>query len=211
MSIDISPAYLFEVSSKQLVKAELWDSITEHQLVDWEDQWIPARDAALQRLRMNLVDRKLWPQSRHWDWRGKAQYFVGSLANPCFCVMCDGVTQGMMILNTLPSARAASQVGKPLAYIEYLEIAPWNFMYLPSDVRRYRLVGNILMRAAIEFSLQEGFKGRIGLHSLPQSNDWYANKCGMIDLGVDAAYQNLRYFEMTPDIAQAYIAEGSKP
>jgi hypothetical protein len=211
VNVETSLAYLYESSSKQLVPAELLDAITEQQLIDWEDQWIPAREAGLERLRANRIDRKLWPQSRHWNWRGKAVEVTGSLANPCFSVVCDGFTQGMMILDTLPSARETSQAGKPLIYIDYLEIAPWNYKYLPSDVRRYQLVGSILMRAAVEVSLQEGFKGRIGLHSLPQSNDWYANKCGMIDLGVDAAKQNLRYFEMTPAIAQAYIAEGSKP
>jgi hypothetical protein len=72
-------------------------------------------------------------------------------------------------------------------------------------------VGSVLMRAAIEFSHQEGFKGRVGLHSLPQSNGWYANACGMADLGTDPDYQNLRYFEMTPEIAEAFIAKGHTP
>jgi len=29
----------------------------------------------------------------------------------------------------------------------------------------------------------------------------------MIDLGPDAAYQNLKYFEMTPDQAKAFLEE----
>ena len=54
----------------------------------------------------------------------------------------------------------------------------------------------------------EGFKGRIGLHSLPQSNNFYANKVGMTDMGQDEEYQNLRYFEMTPEQAEAFIEKG---
>lgn len=200
--------FLLETVSGQPVEAELRDAIGEQQLVDWEDQWKAALDAVVQRLRDAGVDRTHWPQSRHWDWRRKAANYSGSLANPCFCIVCDGVTQGMMILDTLSSARLDSQAGKSMIYIEYLEVAPWNRRHLEDDVPRYRSVGSILLRAAIEVSLQEGFKGRVGLHSLPQSNDWYANKCGMADLGADAGYQNLRYFEMTPEMAAAFIAKG---
>lgn len=200
--------FLLETVSGQPVEAELRDAIGEQQLVDWEDQWKAALDAVVQRLRDAGVDRTCWPQSRHWDWRRKATNYSGSLANPCFCIVCDGVTQGMMILDTLSSARLDSQAGKSMIYIEYLEVAPWNRRHLEDDVPRYRSVGSILLRAAIEVSLQEGFKGRVGLHSLPQSNDWYANKCGMADLGADAGYQNLRYFEMTPEMAAAFIAKG---
>ena len=59
--------------------------------------------------------------------------------------------------------------------------------------------------------MKTGYKGRVGLHSLPQSNGWYANVCGMADLGADAGYQNLRYFEMVPDMADAFIAKGNMP
>jgi hypothetical protein len=73
-------------------------------------------------------------------------------------------------------------------------------------------VGSLLVRAAIELSREEGFKGRIGLHSLPQSNAWYANMCGMTDLGADPGYSHqLRYFEMTPEQAEAFLAKGNTP
>lgn len=211
MSIDVSSAYLLEVATGQVVKAELWDAITDQQLIHWENKWKPAVDAAVLRLEAAGVDRSRWPQSRHWDWRRKVQDSSGSLANPSFCVMCQGTTQGMMILDTLHSARLNTQVGKSIIYIEYLEVAPWNRRGLMTNLPRYQPVGSILVRAAIEFSRQEGFKGRLGLHSLPQSNGYYANTCGMTDLGADPGYQNLRYFEMTPEMADAFIAKGHKP
>jgi hypothetical protein len=67
-----------------------------------------------------------------------------------------------------------------------------------------------MIRAAIALSEELEFKGRIGLHSLPQANSFYANTCGMSDLGMDADYQNLRYFEMTPEQAEAFIAKGTQ-
>ena len=54
-----------------------------------------------------------------------------------------------------------------------------------------------MVRTAVELSLAEGFKGRIGLHSLPQTARFYRTVCGMADLGPDPSYHNLGYFEMT--------------
>ncbi len=51
-------------------------------------------------------------------------------------------------------------------------------------------------------------KGRIGLHSLPQANSFYAYVCGMTDLGQDATYENLRYFELEPERARNFIEKG---
>jgi hypothetical protein len=157
------------------------------------------------------IERGQLPQSRHWNWRDKAGAISGRLANPSFCVMCQGMTQGMTILDTLRGSRIESKKGKDLIYIEYLENAPWNRPHLPGDQPRFAGVGSLLFRAAIELSREEGFKGRLGLHSLPQSNNWYSRVCGMTDLGVDADHQNLRYFEMTSEQADAFIAKGIKP
>jgi hypothetical protein len=66
-------------------------------------------------------------------------------------------------------------------------------------------VGSVLLAAAIQLSIDEEFLGRLGLHSLPQADDWY-RKCRMTDLGPDPSEkQNLRYFEMTPEQAQAFL------
>ena len=73
---------------------------------------------------------------------------------------------------------------------------------------RYRGVGSILIRVAIALSEDLGFRGRLGLHSLPQADGFYADTCNMVDLGVDRDYHNLRYFEMTPECAQAFIMKG---
>lgn len=88
-------------------------------------------------------------------------------------------------------------------YLDYLEVAPWNrpeFGAAP----RLRGVGSALITAAVALSDEEGFKGRLGLHSLPQADAFY-RKIGMTDLGQDPAYQNLRYFEMTVEQARAFL------
>lgn len=113
-----------------------------------------------------------------------------------------------MIVNTMESCRLESQKGKPLVYIEFLETAPWNRASLTRRPR-YRRVGPALVDAAIQVSLNEGFEGRIGLHSLPQADRWYREKCEMTDLDKDPRKQNLRYFEMTVKQADAFMGKGN--
>lgn len=212
MTVTVSPAFLFDVERGEAVDAELWDSITEKQLTDWEVEWLPELHNAVRRLYQAGVERQHWPESRHWDWRKKVQVMQGLLATPGFSVMCGGITQGMMFVD-LASHRCQlpGQVGKHLVYVEFLENAPWNRKELQFDPPRYRGTGSLLIRAAIELSKAEGFKGRLGLHSLPQANGWYRNTCGMTDLGIDKGKEGLRYFEMTGIQAEAFIAKGVLP
>jgi len=122
--------------------------------------------------------------------------------------MCQGRTQGLMIVDSLSRCKHETQKAKPLIYIDYLENAPWNRKELDCDQARITGVGQLLIRAAIELSINEGFAGRIGLHSLPQADSFYAKTCGMTDLGVDSSKEGLKYFETTPEQSKAFIAKG---
>ncbi|GEP56723.1 GNAT family N-acetyltransferase [Reyranella soli] len=211
MTVTVSPVYLFDVQRGEAAAAELWDAVTERQLADWEAEWLPELFNAIQRLHRAGVERRLWPQSRQWNWRRKVQVLQGVLAHPGFSVVCENVTQGMMIVDTTTKrCRIESQKGQHLVYVEFVANAPWNRPELVSPPR-FRGIGSVLIRAAIALSQEEEFKGRIGLHSLPQANSFYANTCGMTDLGVDPNYEGLRYFEMTPEQAEAFIAKGNQP
>lgn len=212
MTVTISPVFLLNVATGEPEPAELLDAITEKQLADWEAEWVPALFEAVQRLHRAGVERAQWPQSRRWDWGRKAAVLQGMLAHPGFSVVCGAVTQGMMLADTTTKrCRIKSQAGKNLVYVSFVENAPWNRQEL-FDPPRYRGVGTILMCAAVELSKEHEFKGRIGLHSLPQANGFYANTCGMTDLGPDPdpRHRGLRYFEMTPEQAEAFIEKGGK-
>ena len=209
MTMTISRVYLFNVERGEPEEAELWDEISERQLADWEGEWMPELFKAVQFLRRAGVERRHWPQSRHWDWRRKVVALQGMLANPGFSIVCDGLTQGMMLVDTtMKRCRIDSQRGRHLVSVDFIENAPWNRKEL-FDPPRYRGVGSVLIRVAIALSEDLGFHGRIGLHSLPQANGFYANTCGMTDLGADPHYEGgLRYFEMTPEQARAFITKG---
>ena len=209
MTVEASTIYLLDVTSGGAVEATLRDAIEESQLVDWQTRWQPALIAVLQELAQRRVPIAEWPQSWHWNWRTKIAQVQGLLAFHGFSVICEGVTQGLMRVDLRQAARVPSQQGKPLVYVDYLEVAPWNRPEL-GRVPRYRGVGTALVSAAVVLSEQEGFKGRIGLHSLPQADAFYHDRCGMTDLGPDPSCQNLRYFEMTPEQALVFLAEGSE-
>ncbi|GEC56286.1 GNAT superfamily N-acetyltransferase [Bradyrhizobium japonicum] len=203
MTVDVSKIYLLDVASGGSVEAELRDAIEQVQLNDWQTKWRPALLSILQELARKGVPMDQWPQSWHWDWNKKTARVQGLLAFRGFSVVALGETQGLAQIDLTKMGREANQRGKPLVYLDYLEVAPWNRPDL-GNAPRLRGVGTALITAAVALSEDEGFKGRLGLHSLPQADNFY-RKIGMTDLGQDAAYQNLRYFEMTSEQARAFF------
>ena len=207
MTVEVSTIYLFNVARDEPETAQLLDAITERQLADWENEWVPALRNAMERPARTGADPRHRPQSGHWNWRRKVEALRGMLARPGFSIVCGDLTQGMMIVDTTTRrCRIDCQKGQHLVYVKFVENAPWNRPEL-FNPPRYRGVGSILIRAAVARSEELEFHGRIGLHSLPQADRFYANTCGMTDLGSDSNYQNLRYFEMTPEQAQVFTAK----
>ncbi len=205
MTTERSVIYLLDVATGEGVEGELRDAIEQAQLDDWQREWQPALLMVLQDLARRGVPVGQWPQSWHWDWTKKTAWVQGLLAFRGLSVVAQGITQGLAQVDLTKSAREPSQAGKPLVYLEYVEVAPWNRPGLGRPPR-LRGVGSALLSAAVALSEEEGFKGRIGLHSLPQADAFY-RKIGMADLGQDTAYQNLRYFEMTAERAQAFLEQ----
>ena len=209
MTADVSAVYLRDGATGRPVRAELWDGIGAQHLTDWAQAWRPALRESLQKLQNRGVPLSGLPQNRHWDWPRKVAYVDGLLGARTFCVVASGMTQGLMTVDLTRDARLDDQRGKPLVYVDFVEAAPWNRRDLAGSIR-FRGVGTVLLTAAIDLSLAEGFKGRIGLHSLPQAEDFYRDRCGMSELQPDPAYEGLRYFEMTTAQAQAFLNHEDK-
>ena len=140
----------------------------------------------------------------HWDWRRKAtslKRFNGEGQNWRLAgILSEEQWQGLMILWLNKLGRLES---KPLVYVDYLMSAPWNRPVTPRP--RFRGVGQRLIRAAIEESQKLGYAGRIALHSLPEAEEFYAEKCGMTDFGSDSTYYDLCYFELTAEQAERFL------
>lgn len=203
--VEVSVVYLLDVATGESVEAELRDAIGQPQLDDWRTRWQPALEAVLHALAREGVPMAKWPQSWHWNWARKTAEMQDLLAFRGFCVVARGETQGLARVDLTKAGREPGQRGKPLVYLDYLEVAPWNRPEL-GRAPRFRGVGSALVAAAVALSVEEGFKGRLGLHSLPQADAFY-QRIGMSDLGQDSGYQDLRYFEMTAQQARAFLEE----
>jgi hypothetical protein len=177
------------------VSATLHLGLDELELIDVEIDWAPVRLQALRDLRAKRVTTI--PQHVHWNWAVKAVKHSNLIAYRSFGIEADGKMQGlMMMLLAGKTARLAPDIGRPLVYIDFVETAPWNAKeFTASPI--YKGVGVRLVQAAARLSVDEGFKGRVGLHSLPQSRQFYTVACEMHALGPDSGYHNLEYFELT--------------
>ena len=192
------------------VPADLWDEISAEHVELWATDWRPEIDQRRKQLEQDKTPREKWPQDLHWDWSRKADDTRKILAYRRFALTSEGRLQGLMLVDLIKhSGHLAEQQGKHLVYVEFVSTAPWNrpdFCTKP----QYGGVGSTLIRVAVELSQNEGFKGRIGLHALPQAEEFYRKICGMTDLGSDVSYYGLSYFEMTEHQAGKFLAERFK-
>jgi len=102
-------------------------------------------------------------------------------------------------------AKLPGDRNKPLVYISYLEMAPWNWV-IP-EIEQYgifKMIGTRLLQRAVTQSLEEGFGGRVGLHSLLQAESFYS-KHGMTRLGIEEGGEQLSYFEFSRDAAEKFL------
>ena len=180
--------------------------LSENDLEQTDRLWLPAQwqleDSAQQAgISINgYMEHSHWRWSRKWQLRTNHTLYGG--------IEVHGEIQGIIILQLDRSCHHTSQNGMPLVYVDYIATAPWNNTHvlgLLGQSARYKSVGGILLSKAIVISQEYGWDGRLGLHSLRQTEDYYRSRFHMLDLGKDAAYYDLRYFEMTSEIASAFL------
>ena len=196
-----TPIILIDGSTKADVAALLLHEVELERLEETGDKWFEIRKEHAAKL---ATEGRPVPQHYHWDWARKAGK-TALLAYRCLAVECKGEIQGLMLLNlTTHQARLDPDHAKPLVYVDYVETAPWNAREFTNQPQ-YKSVGSILLEAAVRASLNESFGGRVGLHSLPQADGFYAG-CGMTLLGTEHRNGPLNYFEFTRDAAAKFIS-----
>ncbi len=188
---------------KQWIPAEIHWPLNSGMLLEIEEVWSRHRDRVQQLLRDAAVDPALWPQHLHWNWVRKG-WALRDLGVICSGLLCTGEWQGLMMTLGNRKSRLSERDGRNsgLIYVDYLEVASWN-LNLRSVLDRgpeFSAVGTRLLQHAVELSFEAGFDGRISLHSLPISEEFY-RQLGMTEFGPDTAYDDLVYFEMTPERA----------
>jgi len=201
---------VLETETGSLIEAELDAEVTVDDLLATQREWRPyAIKAATALARQGSME--LIPQHLHWDWTSKASQ-LDLLANSFIGLRVGASLQGIMKLQLVGDfcrARLPEQKGQSLIYLDYLESAPWNLKPLMDALgqqTRFNGIGSRLVRHAVEISLEEGFGGRLGLHSLPLTEMFYRDVCGMTPVGRDPSKQNLLWCEFTKEQANNFLA-----
>jgi hypothetical protein len=209
------PVQIVDLSRGAIVDAEMFDDVTFDHFVQTQREWRPMVVEATRRMIARGVPPELQPTHWHWNWENKSVQ-LGQFGISFYGIEFAGQLQGLMKVDLAKySARIPTQKGAELAYIDYLEAAPWNHREITLELgesRRFAAVGTNLYAAALRLSQQAGFEGRVGLHSLPhpQTEQFYQKTCKMIPLERDATKQNLLYFETTPQMAELFISEAKR-
>lgn len=127
-----------------------------------------------------------------WNWARKKQLALRQDGYEAYAIEYEELTQGVLWLETRRH-RSQSVEGQPLVYVEAIASAPWNRR--PINPEPYlRGLGSLLLQFARQRSLQLGYGGRIGLHSLAGSESFYESQ-NMMSGGPDPDCEGLVYFE----------------
>jgi hypothetical protein len=209
------PLDILDLATDEPVPAVLRDGLTAIDLVEAEALWSPARFGSIAALLRAGTQARDIPQHHHWNWWLKA----GDLADmdtEVFGIHHQDRWQGLMMITSSVSHRARldGQRGKELVYVKYLESAPWNvaaFTRPMDEPPKFGAIGTRLLEVAVRRSVSLGFRGRVGLHALPNPDtEGFYRRRGMRPLGADPAVENLPYYEYEEAAAQAFLRGGER-
>ena len=181
------------VDRATLCDAVLVRDVPVDRLRDIERIWRTRRDESL----FSGVDDFVW------NWENKIED-IDSGAMLLSELRCNGMPQGAIAVST-KHCTSRSDAGNQVLYVEYLENAPWNIKGNASGVSEYLGVGILLIAEAVDVSLGRGLDGRIGLHSPPQAEPFYRDKCRFTEFGPDANENGLVYFEYSEPQARSHL------
>jgi hypothetical protein len=120
-----------DAATGDFVAAQLEDALPASALFDIEDEWGQSRRRIRSALRSARVPPMLWPQSLHWNWAGKSHLILQRPRQEdyrLFGLSVGSAFQGAML--TLLNDKAGKldpAIGQPIVYVDFLEVAPWNW------------------------------------------------------------------------------------
>jgi len=135
-----------------------------------------------------------------WGWDYKLRLATTDDRFEAYVVEQEDVVHGVVLVETHWHRSQLSYGGatalenrSPLVYVEYLASAPCNRRSL-EDPPFFTGIGGVLLSFARQRSINLGYGGRVGLHSLPHAEAFY-RRYNMPDYGPDPAKDGLVYFE----------------
>jgi GNAT superfamily N-acetyltransferase len=174
---------LIEGKTGAIVLADLVLLTMKH-IEDFEDSWEP-------------LLREFNQDDKDLSWRFKQQLADRQPNWECYAIEYSTTTQGLMLIATQGHS-SRFDWGQGLIYVKILMTAPWN---RPAIQRQpeFQGVGKQMMRFAKQRSVELGYRGRVGLESLPKAVGFYEH-IGMTRMELEPeeivdAEEELPYFE----------------
>lgn len=201
------PAPNQKVTETDRVEARISGGITDDDLEDYLLNWLPK------------IDPKCdwsWPRIRSRARLNTLMWGEGCVAqgsdesifpSRCYCLHVAGKLEGMMALSYDHRSAANQSLEPPdqehVVYVDFLLAAPWNVKGVKG--RRYMGVGESLIRHAVWESLNLGWRGLVGLHSLDDHSSAFYGKLGMEPLFFDTS-KGMPYFEFASRVAWSFYS-----
>lgn len=220
MSDDHTTYLLKNLHTGEFEEAQLHHAISQQHVEDVEQTWKPILQQHLSDLKKKhqygtdkFDPEKLFNemavlmiQDAGWDWGKKYKVLSSTFGYSSCALICNQQIQGLGYFETSETHKSRIITDKPtgVLYVEFIASAPWNRKQIAKQ--QYAGIGEALITHAIDLSFAEDLNGRVGLHSLPQAEDFYLTKCGMQDFGIDAG-KEMRYFEMSHEQANEWLAK----
>ncbi len=165
--VEIEIVQLYDVKRKCFLDAELKNAITEENIIDWRDLWIPMQIRRLNQYLDRGGSTYGVLESVHWNWANKVLDMQTNSNLRGFSLEYEGRTEAMMIVDVSRISKLNEQGGKFLVYVDYVQSAPWNKSDGVESMKKFKRCGTVTIKKAIQYSLLLQREGRIGLHSLP--------------------------------------------
>lgn len=196
---------LLNRGSKEFEEAQVYRELDQKNFDDFDQLWRPMLEARRAEFESWEAAAEGDAQDSHWHWAEKAVDASTSMADETYAVECAGETQGLMLVTSAAFAKLDIHRGREIVYVELIATAPWNRRGVVKEAMRYKGVGRVLIAEALNLSYHLEFNGRLGLHSLPQSESWYRDVAKFTDLGFDDE-KRMQHFEVTEAQAAAFLA-----
>jgi hypothetical protein len=176
--------WIYDNREQRYVEARL-ETLSDAHIDQANRTWVPEFHRRRQ-LRVSDQDFLVW------DWPSKEKYLLAKNTIRDYVVSRDDRLEGIIILQE-PEPSRLEPFAKVL-YVRYVATAPWN-RPCGSTSGQHRFVGTVLLNQGIRESVMLECEGRLGLHSLSNSDTYY-RKLGFRELGPDPGNRGLTYFEL---------------
>lgn len=185
---------LVQFDSKSQVEAQIHRNAPANRLAVIEESFSPSRSWKNPNQSTDSI----------WDWRTKKSLLDGG-SSILSELLVEETTQGAILVGTSP-LDSRIKPGVKVLELEYVESAPWNIANSNGGKAEFVGIGYVLVVEAILLSRKLQLGGRLGLHSRPDAEPFYRDKCQFTEIGPDFNADGLVYFEATAEQSERLMA-----